>query len=398
MGKYNKIGIYLFFSILLSFQLNASDFKKVTLSRQSRDFHEALILVDQCLEISPDDPDALFTKGLILSDLERYSESIDIFNQLIKKYPATPELYNNYAIVLAFSGKYEDSQKAFQKALHLRNNYREAHKNLDALKFVITYRKYLCQSLIRGKGLYNKKELYVSIQNDSQRLDNLNICYKLLESQMLTREIQSDLTKLGFYQGKIDGTYHATIKLAIQEFQKFYQIPVKGYITWKLLAQIQDAIDEKKLQIKKQPQKTLSQMQKTRLTQKIQHGLYDLGYSPGPQNGKFHKQTRQALNQFITDHSIKDAPDISFSISGHVMKALYHIQGKWTIVPVQANDNCTHFIPLKQFIDIGYQPVHYIGYATILRHNTGHYIMISNSSAHCREMKRIIGAQKIDKE
>jgi tetratricopeptide (TPR) repeat protein len=393
MGNYKKIGIYhLIITVFFSIQLNASDLKKVSLSRQTRDFHQALTLIDQYLNFKPDDSNALFTKGLVLSDLGRYSESIQVFEQLIKKYPATPELHNNHAIVLAFSGKYENSQKAFQKALHLRNNYREAHKNLDALKFAITYRKYLYQSIKKGNDLYDKKKLHLSIHNHSQKADNLKTCYKLLESQMLTREIQSDLKILGYYEGKIDGTFHAKIKLAIQAFQQFHQIPVKGYISWKLLAQIQDAIDEKKMQGDMSKGK-VPQMQRTRLTQKIQHGLYDLGYSPGPQNGNFHEQTRQALNHFMTDHSIDDAPDISFTISGHIMKALYQIQGKWTIVPVESQDMCTHFIPLKQFIDSGYQPIHYIGYATILAHNTGHYIMITNSSTHCRDMKRIIGAK-----
>jgi len=378
-------------SIILAQLVSASDLKQAVLFRQSHDFHQALTMINQYLKKTPDDQNALFTKGLILSDLERYSESIDIFKDLIKKYPATPELYNNIATVLAFSGKFDDSQKAFQKALHLRNNYREAHKNLDALKFVIKYQGYLSKS--KRKNVYNKKNLFASIQRQSQNADNLKTCYKLLESQMLTREIQSDLMKLGYYQGKIDGTFHQTIKSAIQEFQRFHQLPVKGYISWKLLAQIQDAIDEKKLQTDSQKVKTLSQMRAKRLTQKIQHGLYDLGYSPGPHSGEFHEETRQALNQFITDHSIDDAPDISFTISGHIMKALYHIQGKWTIVPVQPDDICTHFIPLKNFIDSDYKPIHYIGYATILAHKTGNFIMITNSSDHCRDMKKLVGAE-----
>lgn len=360
--------------------------------RKSHEFHQALACINQYLNNAPENQDALFLKGLILSDLERYSESSALFKKLIKKYPATPELYNNFAIVLAFSGNHEESQKAFQKALHLRNNYREAHKNLDALKFAQTYQEYLKKT--EKKEIYNKKRLFTSIQSHTKNDNNLKTCYKLLESQMLTREIQTDLTKLGYYQGKIDGNFKATIKSAIQEFQRFHQLPIKGFISWKLLAQIQDAIDEKKLQPKNQQKRTLSQMQQKRLTQKIQHGLYDLGYSPGSQNGEFHEQTRRALNQFITDHSIDEALEISFTVSGHVMKALYQIQGKWTIVPVQSDDMCTHFIRLKQFIDSGYKPIHYIGYATILAHPTGHYILVTNSSDHCRDLKKLIGTEK----
>jgi len=371
--------------------VKASDLKKAVRYRQSHEFQQALISIDQYLTKFPDDQNALFEKGLILSDLKEYKKSIDMFQCLKKKYPATPEIYNNLAIVLAFSGHFEDSQKAFQKALHLRNNYRVAHKNLDALKFAITYRGYLEKS--EKKDGYVKKKLFSSIQSHSQMAHNIHTCYKLLESQMLTREIQSDLKKLGYYQGKMDSVFHPQIKSAIQDFQRSHQLPVKGYISWKLLAQIQDAIDEKKLQVGNQKRKTMPEIQKKRLMQKIQKGLYDLGYSPGPHSGEYTKQTRQALDQFLSDHDIEDTPDHFFTISGHIMKALYHIQGKWTIVPVHPDDICTHYISLKQFIDSGYKPIHYIGYATILVHKTGHYIMITNASDHCRDMKKLIHAK-----
>jgi peptidoglycan hydrolase-like protein with peptidoglycan-binding domain len=373
--------------------VNASGLKQATILRKSHQFHQALAHINEYLKKAPEHQNALFLKGLILSDLERYSESIALFKKLINKYPATPELYNNLAIVLAFSGKNEESQKAFQKALHLRNNYREAHKNLDALKFAQTYQKYLKKTV--KKDVYHKDTLLTSIQNHTKVDNNLKTCYKLLESQILTREIQTDLGKLGYYKGKIDGNFHAKIRSSIQDFQRFHHLPIKGYISWKLLAQIQDAIDEKRLQTNNQQKTNLSQMQTTRLTQKIQNGLYDLGYSPGAHNGEFHEQTRHALKQFITDHSIDDAPEITFTISGHVMKALYQAQGKWTIVPVQLDDICTHFIHLKQFIDSGYKPIHYIGYATILAHRSGHYILITNSSAHCRDMKKLVGTKNI---
>jgi len=396
MRKNNTIAfVYLLLSVFLTIQPgNTSDLKKAVIFRKSHEYKQALELITRYLKNVPDDQNALFTKGLIFIDLERYTESIDIFEQLIKKYPATPELYNNLAIVLAFSGKYEDSQKAFQKALHLQNNYREAHKNLDALKFAKTYREYLIQA-DKKNVRFDKKKLLASIQNQSQNDRNLQTCHKLLESQILTREIQSNLMKLGYYQGKINGTFHSGIRSAIQEFQRFHQLPVKGFISWHLLAKIQDVIDEKKLQPLNKQEKTLTQMQRKRLTQKIQHGLYDLGYSPGPQNSEFHEQTQQALNQFIDDHSINDTPEISFAIAGHIMKALYHLQGKWTVVPVQPDDICANFVPLMEFINSGYKPIHYIGYATILGHQTEPHIMITNSSAHCRDMKKLVGAKKI---
>jgi len=389
---YKIISLSLIIAGFMSMHVCASDLKQAAMFRKSHQYDQALATVNQYLNKSPDDRDGLFIKGLILSDLKRYSESIAIFQKLIKAYPATPELHNNLAIVLAFSGKYEDSQKAFQKALHLLHTYRAAHKNLDALKFAISYHKHL-----KKKTTFSKQHVLESMQFKSKSTDNQmnsRTCRKLLDTQMLIRQIQTGLSKLGYYKGKIDGTFQSHTQTGIKDFQRFHQIPINGSISWQLLARIQDTIDEKKIVSSYQKKLSLPQLRMDRLTEKIQHGLYDLGYSPGPQNGKFHQQTQQALSKFIKDHSIKDVPKISFSISGHIMKALYNIQGKWTIVPIVENESCTHFVPLVTYIDNGYKPIDYIGYATILKHNTRNNIMIANSSANCRDMQRLISAKK----
>ncbi|KPA12143.1 secreted protein containing Peptidoglycan binding-like domain protein [Candidatus Magnetomorum sp. HK-1] len=393
--------IFIFFLgiFCLGFLVNrteASLLKTAASFRKSHQFKKAIDEIERYLQKSPNDRNGLFLKGLVLADLERYTESIKIFEQLIKAYPATPELYNNLGTVLAYSGKYENSQKAFQKALHLMNNYRSAHKNIDALKFATDYVKFLKKSTY-SPDLYSKTSIIKSILDARSNIDtktykqvNSDICNKLVESQMLIRQIQTGLARLGYYKGKIDGTFHKTIKNAIQEFQSSRHIKDNGFVSWELLARIQNAIDEKKINDVQKKQLTLTQINTRRLTQKIQHGLYDLGYDPGPQNGMENENTLKALSKFKNDYNIQEKANISFEMSGHIMKALYQIQGKWTMVPLIPSDLCTHYVPLIEYINNGYKPILYIGYGTILKHKTGNFIMIVNTPTACQDMKKLL--------
>ncbi|MBF0450223.1 MAG: peptidoglycan-binding protein [Candidatus Magnetomorum sp.] len=368
------------------------DIKSVADFRKTRQFEKALAAIDHHLKKSPNDHKGLFQKGLVLTDLERYSDSLVIFQQLIKAYPYTPELYNNLGTILAFSGQYEDSQKAFQKALHLLHSYRSANKNLDALKFATSYLNDVKKTSY-VKNIFSKTSIFSSILDATSKAaktnkqNNSDTCRKLVESHMLIRQIQMGLIRLGYYQGKIDGILHVPLKSAIQDFQSSHHLTVNGYVSWKLLARIQDIIDEKKL-LTVQPE--LSHIHRQRLTQKIQNGLFDLGYYSGPQNGLFNEETLQALSQFKNDYSIKEPPNISHDMSGHIMKALYQIQGKWTMVPLMPSELCTHYMPLVDYINSGYKPMRYIGYATILKHETGYMIMIVNTPLACRDMKKLL--------
>ena len=369
------------------------DIKRAAAFRKSYQYDKALSAVENHLKQSPNDRNALFMEGLILTDLERYNEGIHIFQKLINIYPYTPELYNNLGTVLAFSGQYEESQRAFQKALHLSHSYRAANKNLDTLKFVISYVNDKKKESTNQKIISKKFILSIISKETSQKKNkrnNADTCSKLVESHMLIRQIQTGLSQLGYYTGKIDGTFQSILKSAIEDFQNSYHLKVNGYISWKLLATIQDIVDEKKILTIHKDQMSLSHIHSQRLTQKIQNGLFDLGYYSGPQHGIMNDETLQALNQFIGDNNISEKATISHDISGHVMQALYQIQGKWTVVPQLPSDSCTHFISLIDYIDSGYKPIRYIGYATVLKHKTGHSIMIVNTPSACREMKKML--------
>jgi hypothetical protein len=63
-----------------------------------------------------------------------------------------------------------------------------------------------------------------------------------LNIQALTSTIQSNLAKLGFYKGKVDGITGPMTRKAISDFQQFYGYPVDTDITQTLLEQTQKAL------------------------------------------------------------------------------------------------------------------------------------------------------------
>src|SRR5262252_7234454 len=62
---------------------------------------KALERVNQYLAQKPSDPNARFTKGLILAEQNKTAEAIEVFSALSHDYPELPEPYNNLAVLYA---------------------------------------------------------------------------------------------------------------------------------------------------------------------------------------------------------------------------------------------------------------------------------------------------------
>ena len=67
---------------------------------------KALTGVDNILSEDPADIQARFTRGIILTRMNRLNEAEAIFSDLIKDHPELPEPYNNLAVIYASQGKF----------------------------------------------------------------------------------------------------------------------------------------------------------------------------------------------------------------------------------------------------------------------------------------------------
>lgn len=91
---------------------------------------QALDRVNQYLSTKPRDAQGRFLKGLILVELNKVPEAIDIYSKLSQDYPELPEPYNNLAVLYASQGKYEKAKQALEMAIRTHPSYATAHENL----------------------------------------------------------------------------------------------------------------------------------------------------------------------------------------------------------------------------------------------------------------------------
>ena len=90
----------------------------------------ALAAVDKRLAAKPQEADARFLRGVILTELARPDEAFQVFLVLTQDYPELPEPYNNVAVLYASRGEYERARASLEMAIRAKPDYAPAYENL----------------------------------------------------------------------------------------------------------------------------------------------------------------------------------------------------------------------------------------------------------------------------
>jgi tetratricopeptide (TPR) repeat protein len=117
-------------SLLPSLPARADDLQEATKLLKSGQAQQALDRVNRILAVRPQDPQARFLKGVILTDQGSTREAIDIFTRLTHEYPELPEPYNNLAVIYASQGQYEKARTALEQSIRTHPSYATAYENL----------------------------------------------------------------------------------------------------------------------------------------------------------------------------------------------------------------------------------------------------------------------------
>jgi len=91
---------------------------------------QSLERVDKFLAGKPRDAQGRFLKGLILTEMNRPAEAIQMFAKLAEDYPELPEPYNNLAVLYASQGQYEKARASLESSIRTHPSYATAHENL----------------------------------------------------------------------------------------------------------------------------------------------------------------------------------------------------------------------------------------------------------------------------
>jgi tetratricopeptide (TPR) repeat protein len=95
--------------------------------------NQALEKVERILSTNPKDRQALFLKGVILTEMKKLDEAAAVFTRLTEVAPELPEPYNNLAVIYAHQKQYDKAKAALNMAMRTNQSYAVAQENLSDL-------------------------------------------------------------------------------------------------------------------------------------------------------------------------------------------------------------------------------------------------------------------------
>ena len=110
--------------------VHADELQDINRMMRQGQLPQSLERVDKYLAGKPRDAQGRFLKGLILTEMNRPNEAIQVFMKLSEDYPELPEPYNNLAVLYASQGQYEKARTALEASIRTHPSYATAHENL----------------------------------------------------------------------------------------------------------------------------------------------------------------------------------------------------------------------------------------------------------------------------
>ena len=110
--------------------VHADELQDITRMMKQGQLPQSLERVDKFLAGKPRDAQGRFLKGLILTEMNRSGEAIQVFLKLSEDYPELPEPHNNLAVLYASQGQYDKARAALESSIRTHPSYATAHENL----------------------------------------------------------------------------------------------------------------------------------------------------------------------------------------------------------------------------------------------------------------------------
>ncbi len=140
---FQRIVRALLFGVLLGASAaHADDMQQANALLKAGHYPQALEHVNRLIAAKPQDPQARFLKGLILTEQGDTKDAIEVFQKLTQDYPDLPEPYNNLAVIYAGQGQYERARTELEKSIRTHSSYATAYENLGDVYARLASRAY----------------------------------------------------------------------------------------------------------------------------------------------------------------------------------------------------------------------------------------------------------------
>jgi tetratricopeptide (TPR) repeat protein len=116
--------------VLAAAAVHADEVQDISRMMRQGQLPQSLERIDKFLAGKPRDAQGRFLKGLILTEMNRPAEAIQVFAKLSEDYPELPEPYNNLAVLYASQGQYEKARISLESSIRTHPSYATAHENL----------------------------------------------------------------------------------------------------------------------------------------------------------------------------------------------------------------------------------------------------------------------------
>ena len=122
------IGSFFLLSSLISFA--QSNLDEIKLLVKNGKYVRAETITNNSIKNNLNNPELLFYKGIIETNLGKNNQAIDTFRNLTERFPELPEPFNNLAVLYAEKGQYTLAKEILEQAIKTNPSYLTAHINL----------------------------------------------------------------------------------------------------------------------------------------------------------------------------------------------------------------------------------------------------------------------------
>ena len=119
--------VFLAFTTISFAQTNINEIK---LLLKNGKYKIAENIINGAIEENLNNPEILFYKGIIETNLGKTNQAIDTFRGLTERFPELPEPFNNLAVLYAEKGQFRLAKEILEQAIKTNPSYLTAHINL----------------------------------------------------------------------------------------------------------------------------------------------------------------------------------------------------------------------------------------------------------------------------